>query len=66
MYTVLRSKAAQLVLPLALVAGGLGVSAAPAGASATTYQQPSGSDVVEIGTAVAYERAPDGSIRQVR
>ena len=75
MYTVLRTTAGRTTLALALVAGSAVVLTAPAGAAAQPSHRPapahvapaqSGSHAVEIGTAVAYERQPDGSIRQVR
>ena len=73
MHTVLRTTAGRVSIALALVAGTAGALAAPAlasphaasGHSAPATVQSDASDV-EIGTAVAYERAPDGSIRRVR
>jgi hypothetical protein len=72
-HTVLRSTAGRASIALALVAGTSGALAAPAFASAhpahghsapATVQN--GSSNVEIGTAVAYQREPDGTIRRVR
>jgi hypothetical protein len=77
MHTVLRSTVGRVLVALALVAGAAGALTAPALASAPSVTGPAhghsapttvqtGSSEVEIGTAVAYERQPDGSIRRVR
>ena len=73
MHTVLRTTAGRVSIALAFVAGTAGALAAPALASphaASGQSGPAtvqnGANDVEIGTAVAYERAPDGSIRRVR
>jgi hypothetical protein len=73
MHTVLRTTAGRVSIALALVAGSAGALAAPALASAHPARGQSvpaavqnDSSDVEIGTAVAYERESDGSIRRVR
>ena len=74
MHTVLRTTAARTTLAFALAGGAAAVLVVPSGASAApSHRNPahvapvtSDQGVVEIGTAVAYERQADGSIRQVR
>ena len=75
MHTVLRSTAGRVSIALALTAGVAATLSAPAWASALAAPRHSapahqhrahqGSDV-EIGTAVAYVRNPDGTVRQVQ
>jgi hypothetical protein len=75
MHTVLRTTAGRVSLALALAAGAAGTLAAPAWAAtrvASGHSAPAqharahtGSGV-EIGTAVAYVREPDGTIRRAR
>jgi hypothetical protein len=71
MHTVLRSTAGRVSIALAITAGAAGALSAPAWAHASRHAAPSPGavvqtgSVVEIGTAVAYTRLPDGSIRRV-
>jgi hypothetical protein len=75
MHTVLRTIAGRVFIALALAAGAAGALSAPAWASASSAsrhpasahhaQARSGTNDVEIGKAVAYVRAPDGTIRRV-
>lgn len=74
MHTVLRTKAGRVSLAVALAAAAAGSLSAPALASALSAPRQhapahnatvTGSDV-EIGTAIAYVRQPDGTIRRVR
>jgi len=74
MHRSLRTTAARTTLALALAGGAAAVLVVPSGASAEpSHRKPahvapvtSDQGTVEIGTAVAYERMADGSIRQVR
>jgi hypothetical protein len=74
MHTVLRTTAGRVSLALALAAGAAGALSAPAWASHAVAQhrapahntQAHPGSAVEIGTAVAYVRSPDGTIRRVR
>ena len=75
MHTVLRTNAGRVSLALALTVGAAGALSAPAWASAFAAPRHSApahharahtGSAVEIGTAVAYVRNPDGTIRQVR
>jgi hypothetical protein len=79
MHTVLRTTAGRVSLALAISAGAAGMLSAPAWAAthvAPRHSAPAhhakahtGSGVdngTEIGTAVAYVREPDGTIRRVR
>jgi hypothetical protein len=74
MHTVLRTKAGHVSLALALTVGAAGALSAPAWAAAFSspkhpapaqHAQVHKDSAVEIGTAVAYVRNPDGSIRRV-
>lgn len=74
MHTVLRTKAGRVSLAVALAAAVAGSLSAPAVASALATPRQhapaqnatvTGSNV-EIGTAIAYVRQPDGTIRRVR
>jgi hypothetical protein len=74
MHTVLRTTAGRVSLAMALAAGAAGAFSAPAWAAHLTARHPAPAHhvqaqpgaAVEIGSAVAYVRAPDGSIRRVR
>jgi len=72
MHTVLRTKAGRVSIALAIAAGAAGAFSAPAWAHASKQPAPARDalvqtgSAVEIGTAVAYIRLPDGTIRPVR
>jgi hypothetical protein len=72
MHTVLRTTAGRVSIALAIAAGAAGALSAPAWAHAPEQTAPAHDalvqtgSAVEIGTAVAYVRLPDGSIRRVR
>jgi hypothetical protein len=75
MHTVLRTTAGRVSVAVALAAGAAGALSAPAWASAyaalrhpaaTHHAQARAGSEVEIGTAVAYVRNPDGTIRRAR
>jgi hypothetical protein len=69
MHTVLRTTAGRVSIALAIAAGAAGALSAPALAHAPRQAAPADNalvqtgSAVEIGTAVAYVRLPDGSIR---